>query len=120
MADCVDYAVWEGGAHWNDHSYDENWVGASGPSECGNVVAESVQSVATATVDGYPNGVVVAASPHIPKIAMHEVHVKIFTGLWVWVIPLKHCIPPRGLLPSSGRPDQIPQRRRVPRGRVLE
>jgi hypothetical protein len=64
VADCVDYAVWEGGAHWNDHSYDENWVGASGPSECGNVVAESVQSVATATVDGYPNGVVVAASPH--------------------------------------------------------
>jgi hypothetical protein len=63
-AACNDYAVWAPGPHWKSHSYDENWVGASGPSECGNVVAESVQSVATATVDGYPNGVVVAASPH--------------------------------------------------------
>ena len=63
-AACNDYAVWAPGPHWQSHSYDENWVGAAGPSTCGNVAADSVQSVATGTVEGYPDGVVVAASPH--------------------------------------------------------
>ena len=63
-AACNDYAVWAPGPHWQSHSYDENWVGAAGPSTCGNVAADSVQAVATRTVEGYPDGVVVAASPH--------------------------------------------------------
>lgn len=60
---CEHYTIWESGPQWDLHSYDPNWVGASGPGVCGTFEAESVQSVAVTTVTGYSGAIVAAASP---------------------------------------------------------
>lgn len=66
---CIHYTIWEPGPAWDQHSYDPDWYGASGPSFCGNFVLDSVQSVAVTTVPGYANAVVVAAAPSVYDFA---------------------------------------------------
>jgi hypothetical protein len=60
---CVHYTIWEPGPAWDQHYYDQNWVGAAGPAACGGFVSHSVQSVAVVGVPGYSNGVVAVATP---------------------------------------------------------
>ena len=55
--------MWEFGATHDLHTEDPNWVGASGPTICGKFQAESVQSIATISLNGYANTIVAAASP---------------------------------------------------------
>ena len=63
LAECHHYHMWEFGATHDLHTYDPNWVGASGPTICGKFQAESVQSIATISLNGYANTIVAAASP---------------------------------------------------------
>jgi len=64
IEDCQNtYAVWEDGPIWDLDDDDPHWNGASGPKRCGFFQAESVQSVAVASVPGMSESVMVAASP---------------------------------------------------------
>lgn len=63
--DCIDYVAWEDGPQWDLHTYDPDWYAASGPAACGFVRSESVQGVGVISVEGYENGIVAAAAPHL-------------------------------------------------------
>lgn len=63
LDDCHHYTIWEPGAPHDQHWYDSQWDGATGPIYCGKFKAESVQSVATVSLDGYANTIIAAASP---------------------------------------------------------